>query len=102
MPVVQSEPLKKHDDKEKREAKRRGGHNQREEVCGLHLVTGIDDGIAEAALANARGAGKELARDGADDADAGGDANAGEETGERVGQPQLKETCEGDALYMRK
>ena len=90
MPVVQSEPLKKHDDEKEREAERRGGNNQREEISGLHLIAGIDDGIAEAAFANARGAGKELARNCADHADACGDANAGEKAGQRVGQTELE------------
>ncbi len=79
MPVVQGEPLKNHDDEKEREAERRGGNNQREEICDLHLVAGIDDGIAEAALANARGAGEEFSGDCADNADVKQeDANTGE------------------------
>src|ERR1035438_7581766 len=74
MPVAQSQPLQKHDNEKEHEPQHSCRKHQREQVACLHLVAGVYDRVAQAALSHARRARKELACDAANHADEGRDA----------------------------
>ncbi len=51
---MQKEPLEKHHDKEKSESEYSGGEYQSEQVARFHLITRINDRVAQATFAYAR------------------------------------------------